>query len=234
MKDILYKSDDCDFNKALSLIDMSFSEEQLAEMLLSDNDVEKQIAVLSVENLSSFDISEKLVKNLVGQDGKIREAVAFKINEFSSDLESVKYLKSEYIYNILFEGLMDIDGNVCRNIVTMQNMDEFWQYIPEKLIQRTNETILKIKELDAEHRQYVISKRNFQLYWCLEALWNVLEYIDIEKCEEIFRVCAEFEDYTIREKVAKLLSKLNDDKFSDIVEKLSNDENFYVRQNIKI
>jgi len=75
---------------------------------------------------------------------------------------------------------MDINGNVCRHICNLES-EEFNQYLVKNLPEKTNEILEKIYELESNEKQYVISKRNFQLYWCLEALYNIIEKIDFER-----------------------------------------------------
>lgn len=203
---------------------------ELINLLLSGNIKEKHFAVLELEEIKSEHDAKILVSNLVGQDGKIREAVAFKINELINKPNFTKFFISEDIFEILFQGILDINGNVCRNIVNLVGNKEFGDYVCKILPEKINETLEEIEKLESNEKQYKISKRNFQLYWCLEALYNIVENIQFEKIKNIIFKTAKFKDYTIREKTAKILTKLNNPEVKELKEILKNDENYYVRR----
>lgn len=204
---------------------------ELITLLLSDNIKEKHFAVLELEEIHSNEDAKLLVSNLVEQDGKVREAVAYKINEFFKNSDYAKFFISEEIFDILIEGIMDINGNVCRQIggKCLEN-DAFKRYLCGKLPARINEILERIEKLTSTEKQYVISKRNFQLYWCLEALYNVVETIDFDVIKNIILKTGKFYDYTIREKTAKILTKIDNFEVKELKEKLKNDENYYVRR----
>lgn len=204
---------------------------ELVNLLLSDNIKEKHFAVLELDEIRSNEDAKLLVLNLVGQDGKIREAVAYKVNEFFKNPKYAKFFINEDIFNILLEGIMDINGNVCRQIGSkcLEN-DEFKKYLCEKLPTRINEILENIEKLALNEKQYVISKRNFQLYWCLEALYNIVEDIEFGEIKNILLKAGEFYDYTIREKTAKILTKTDNLEVNELKIKLKNDENYYVRR----
>lgn len=208
---------------------IKYNYEDLINFLTSSNIKEKHFAVLELEEIRSVDDAKLLVSNLVGQDGKIREAVAFKINEFYHNSNLVKLLTNEDNFAVLLQGIMDINGNVCRQICSLNN-EEFNQYLSQNLPTKIDEILERIKELEVNEKQYVISKRNFQLYWCLEALCNVIDKVDFDKIKDILFATAEFNDYTIREKTAKILTELDNHQIAEIKEKLKNDENYYVRR----
>lgn len=204
--------------------------EELINLLLSGNIKEKHFAVLELEEIHSQEDAKVLVSNLVRQDGKIREAVAFKINELINKSEFSVFFLSEDVFEILFQGILDINGNVCRNIVNLVGNNEFGDYVCKILPEIINKTLEKIEELESNEKQYKISKRNFQLYWCLEALYNIIENIEFEKIKNIIFKTAKFQDYTIREKTAKILTKLNNPEVKELKETLKNDGNYYVKR----
>lgn len=206
--------------------------EELMNLLHSNNIKEKHFAVLELEEIRSQEDMKTLVSNLVGQDGKVREAVASKINEFSQNSNYTKFFIDEKIFDVLMQGIMDINGNVCRQIVSGKwfKNQKFITYLCNNLPERINEILRETEKLDQKSKQYVISKRNFQLYWCLEALYNVIENIDFKNIKNILLITGEFYDYTIREKTAKILTKLDNSELKELKEKLKNDENYYVRR----
>ena len=66
------------------------------------------------------------------------------------------------------------------------------------------------------------------MYWCLEALTTFYVYVNKDVLYEILAKCAEQTEYTIREKVAKII--INSSDFDTIKQKLLNDENYYVKE----
>lgn len=210
----------------------NYNYEKLINLLNSDNIKEKHFAVLELEEIRSQNDAKILVSNLVGQDGKIREAVAFKVNELAQNPDYAEFFISEEIFDILIEGIMDINGNVCRQIVgsKLTESSEFQKYLCNKLPERINKILDEIEKIDQTSKQYVISKRNFQLYWCLEALYNIIDNIEFKKIKNILLKTGDFHDYTIREKTAKILTKLDNCELNELKEKLKNDENYYVRR----
>lgn len=230
MNDTLNTSLEANFNTAMKLSEEKYDYQTLIELLSSEKIVEKQIAILELKEIKSVEDAKILVSNLVGQDGKIREAAAFKINELTQNPSYIGYFVGEYFFEQFLEAIMDINGNVCRNIVCLPNITEFTQYLCDKLPERINIILAEIAEIDAKTRQYVISKRNFQLYWSLEALDNIIGIINFNEIKNILFKGGEFYDYTIREKTAKIIAKLNNSELDELKEKLTNDENYYVRR----
>jgi len=230
LNDTLNTSLEANFNIAMNLSEAKYDYQTLMAFLASEKIVERQIAILELNEIKSTQDAQILVSNLVGQDGKIREAVAFKINELTQNPAYVGFFIGEYFFEQFMEAIMDINGNVCRNIVSLTTISEFSQYLCDKLPERINEILAEIAEIDAKTRQYVISKRNFQLYWSLEALDNIAEIINFDGIKDILFKTGEFYDYTIREKTAKIIAKLNNSELDELKEKLANDENYYVRR----
>lgn len=220
------------FNAAMKMSSEKYDYNELISFLHSEKIVEKQIAILELNGIKSKKDAQSLVSNLVGQDGKIREAVAFKINELAQNPEYIGFFSDGKIFDILLQGIMDINGNVCRQIVGGKWFTDksFQEYLCDKLPESIIGLLDEIEKIDLKSKQYVISKRNFQLYWCLEALYNVIDIIDFEKIRSIiFKTCC-FHDYTIREKTAKIVAKIDNFELNELKEKLRNDENYYVRR----
>src|SRR5574344_73602 len=220
---------DKNFNTIMNLFSSKYRHEELIEMLNSSDTSIIQFAVLALDEIKSFSEAGKVVENLTGQDGKIREAVAFKINYFCKDKNFVEYFSDEKFFKTYLNGIMDIDGNVCRMIVEIISfVNGFKKFLSKNLKEKIEEQLEFISQLGKNEKQYKISKRNFQLYWLMESLYEILDECDIKSFNEIIKKCSNFEDYTIREKSAKMLSKLED--FEELKNKLKSDENYYVRR----
>lgn len=227
-----------DFNLALELSSENNDYESIIAQLKSDKIVEKQIAVLQLDELRSENDAEILVSNLINQDGKIREVVAFKLNELSKSPDYFEFLCFDELYPIYLKGITDINGNICRQVVEFTNAlskhDKFREYMCVNLPKQINTIWEEIEKLDLSAMQYVVSKRNFQLYWSLKALYNYATDIDANIINPILLKTGEFYDYTIREKTARILAKLDNPELNNLKEKLKSDENYYVRRKVNI
>lgn len=225
-----YSNYEENFNEAIAISQKSYTYTELVQFLFSEKILEKQIAALELKEIRSKNDAFILSSNLVGQDGKVREAVAFKLNDLCFNPKYKDYFVDERIFDIFLQGIMDINGNVCRLIIELTQIDEFSIYLSKKLPEIIRDILIKIEAIDSQSKQYIISKNNFQLYWSLEALFRIIKLINPENIYDIISKTCEFYDYTIREKTAKILTKIDTKEFKKIKEKLSNDENYYVRR----
>lgn len=222
---------DENFNLAANLCEQNYDYQRLIRFLENGNVMEKQLAALEIQGIKSKTDAMILVSNLTQQDGKIREAVAFKINQLIRNDNFADFFNSEKVFEILFEGLMDINGNICRLICEICDFNNpFTKYLAKNLPQKIGEILIKIEALSADEKQYKISKRNFQLYWSLEALYYCINEVNISEIKGFLLQTGEFEDYTIREKTAKILAKVTDSKLDNLKENLKHDDNYYVRR----
>ena len=107
---------DNDFEKAYNLCIRDYSHLELINMLINGSIAEKQIAALKLDYISDINDVNALLNNLTGCDGKIREAVAFKINSFLSD-DKAKDLFALYSAEVFAKATIDINANICRMVV---------------------------------------------------------------------------------------------------------------------
>ena len=228
--EILYNKHKKDFEQALNIYENEYSHEDLVQYLNSGSVAEKQAAVIKLDKISNKSDADILINNLTGCDGKIREAVSFRLMEFVKENNDL-YLNYS---NIFLEAIIDINGNICRNTINalkyMRNISEFNQNFCNSLIKRTLELAKKAKTFDIQDGKYKINKEIFKLYWYLETISEFTECIEADKIAAIVEQSKDVEDYTIREKTAKILSKLKNDGLSTMKEELKNDENYYVRR----
>lgn len=230
---VLVSDNNINFEKAIELSSKNFSYSDLTELLKHNSIVEKQFAVLNLEEIKTVADGELLCSNLTGQDGKIREAVSYKLSELFKNKKYAKILSTEKNFETMINGLIDINGNVCRNILEIDN-DNFLNYLSKNLISKINIILNDISKLNIDDKQYVISKRNFQLYWALEGLYKIRNIINFnsEICK-ILKTCANMEDYTIKEKTAKIVSEFDNNNFDEIKELLKKNTNYYVQRYLK-
>lgn len=230
-----YQTLDENFNQALNLFEKNLSQNELISMLEKGNIVQKQIAALKLSHIENSNQAKILAKNLTGQDGKIREAVSLKIFELMQNPECVRYFYDRTVYDIFLNAIIDVNSNVCRNIISaiklMKINPDFTEYFTNKLVSLTENLIEKVKEFDFQDGKYKVNKEVFKLYWCLETICEFSGYIDIAIIKKITCQTAFINEYTIREKTAKILSQNPAvpelDKLRNM---LKNDKNYYVRR----
>jgi len=230
-----HKTLDGNFNSALELFRCEIPHTKLLTMLQDGNIPQRQIAALKLSHIQNITEAKILVSNLTGQDGKIREAVSSKVLEFMQNPEFSVYFYDKDIYDILLYALADINSNVCRNIVSAISLLKvnpgFCAYFTGKLLTLTGKLVDKVKEFDFQEGKYKVNKEVFKLYWYLEGIYHLTEYIETEKLKQIIRTTKNINEYTIREKTAKILSKNYTDKeLLAIRAQLKNDKNYYVRR----
>ena len=100
-----------------NLCTINFSHANLISMLKNGNIAEKQIAALKFDYIQSDEDAEALLANLTGCDGKIREAVAQKINSLIlTNQGAVKYF-ADISADVFAAATIDINANICRLII---------------------------------------------------------------------------------------------------------------------
>ncbi|MDR1327896.1 MAG: hypothetical protein LBJ74_05770 [Heliobacteriaceae bacterium] len=217
-------------NSALQLYENHYSHEDLISMLKSGSDVQKQISALRLEKITSTDDAHAFVSNLVGQDGKIREAVSFRLK----DLMCPHFLP---FADTFLQAIIDINGNVCRNVICaismLKNEPRFTEYFCPRVICMTLHVISILKSpfnpsLN-KGGKYQANKEIFKLYWCLETIYEFFEYIDPLEILKIVSETKNIKEYTIREKTARILTKeTRGHELLKIRQELKNDTNYYV------
>ncbi len=241
MKNDYYQNKDENFNEALKLIEKTMSHKEIISMLGNGNIPQKQLAAIRLDTLENKEDANILINNLVGQDGKIREVVSLKIKEFVSDNKLKELLFNSLDKNKLTDyflaALIDTNSNICRNIldtlICFKQNKEFTNLFIEKLIKLIYTQFNKIKQIDIKDGKYVMNKEVFKIYWCLEAINIYFDLMNTETLKNILSVTGTIDEYTIREKTAKILTNnIEDKELLTLRSKLQNDENYYVRATI--
>ena len=230
-----YNTLDENFNIAYKLINTHQSHDELIYMLENGNIVEKQLAALKLDNILDSNEAQILINNLTGQDGKVREAVSAKIAELMKDSNKHIFFNASENYEIFLDAIIDINGNICRNIISaITNLKSdkcFCNLFCTELIERTLKLALTIKDFDFQDGKYKVNKEVFKLYWYLETIYQFASLIDINKLKTILKITKSINEYTIREKTAKILTlNFKDEELQEIKELLKNDTNYYVRR----
>lgn len=229
--DILTEEYNKDFNTALNIYINSYSHEYLIELLKNGTIPEKQASAIKLDKINTEEDAEIFMENLTGCDGKIREAVSFRLPEF---VKNNPHFYENFSQTFL-DAIIDINGNICRNTIKaleyLKNNETFTnKFIPE-LIQKTIDIIEPIKKFDLQEGKYKINKVVFKLYWYLETIAQFTDIIPEDTLLQIVNETKNIQDYTIREKTAKILSNINSiPEFVKIKQELKNDQNYYVRR----
>lgn len=216
--------------KALLLSEKDFTQEELLSILSGDNILEKQIALIKINILNNKKEAEILLSNLTGQDTRIRENTAYKIHDLFQSKYNAHFQHDEFI-NIFVNGVLDVNPSVCRAIIDSIQYIENKQLFFDILLNKIDLIMENLPKYG--NKTHDISKKLFNLYWALEALSELKEIYqnNFEKIKKLLLNTYDFSEYTIREKVAKILNitNFNDDELKNLKQKLINDENFYVR-----
>ena len=226
-----YKDLDTNFNQAYEMSQKKFSHEELLEMLKNGNIPEKQIAAMSLDYIDEKEACV-LIGNLTGCDGKIREAAAFKINQFLA--QDKKYIDIFAPFGSVFaDGSVDINGNICRIVIdcvkVLKENKNFSDTYIKFLINIIDETFKELDKIVFRDKKYTVNKQLFKLYWCLESLKYFAKEIPESKLYEILEKTSKEKEYTIREKTAEILVNLENEQLCKLGNILKNDENYYVR-----
>lgn len=230
-----YETLEKNFNEAVALCESDFTHEELINMLENGNIPQKQIAALKLTEIKNATEANILLSNLTGQDGKIREAVSLRLAEFMNNPTMAVYFQSVNNYDIFLDAVVDINANICRNVISaissLKNNMEFTSYFCAHLSKMIFELIDKIEQFDVRDGKYKVNKELFKLYWCLECVYEFYEYFDINTLKSILKRTQYADEYTIREKTAKILSRNIKDSELDLIKaKLKQDSNYYVKK----
>lgn len=226
------QDDKKDFNSAVALCEKDFSHEELVSLLKNGTVIERQYGALNLDCVKNEDEAKVLLSNLVGVDGKIREVVALKIFELTKKSPDLFFPKENF--ETFSNATIDIDGNVCRLAIAsacnLKNNEDFSIYYAESMIKIIETALDEISKFTFRDKKYKINKQIFKIYWCLEALIDFYPFVKENELQDILEKCSDLQEYTVREKCAKILChcRLNSD-MQILFDKLKNDENYYVR-----
>ena len=222
-----------DFDGCCKFFESDLSQDELYDRLKHGTIVEKQLSCVRLSDCNNNEQAEILMNNLTGIDGKVRETVSFKLKTFVAARPEL-FLRQDF-YDIFLDAIIDINGNICRNIICalepLTSDSTFCEYFIENVIQRALAVTSTIENFEYKDRKYVTNKEVFKLYWYLETL-GIFSEIPAEELFPLLERTSKIEEYTIREKTARLLSKLPP-KMAEKLDGLNFDNNFYVNLALK-
>ncbi len=218
--------------KACELCEKELSGSELFDYIENGTDSEKQICILKISHLESQKEADVLLFHLTNQHGTVREAAAEKINELMK--KTPDFFQNDFAREKFLLAVNDVNPNICRLVIDILPL--LCPEQKEKFLNSLYDLTLKVakeaESLNVRNRSHIYTKKIFNLYWCLEAIAETSNGV-CEKLSEIIRRNYKSEEYTVREKVAKIIKKLNVSEFDDILNILKTDENFYVRFQIE-
>lgn len=209
-----------------------FSYEKLLKFLDSDDFEEKHFSLTFINSLEKPEDIEFFIKNLTGQDTKIRELASFRVSDFIGEDNSLM----EFLDNdpeTVIKTICDINPQVCRNICQLLPLSARKSYFIAEIIQKLADLTEKTRII--RFKTHKVSKDVFNLYWNFFALENLIDenFSQITELIPVLGLGATYKDYTIRERVAFLVKKLKTHGFGEvepIFKKMQQDENFYVKK----
>lgn len=224
------------YKNALKLCEKDFTHEELILFLKEGSVIERQFAALNLTQVKNKTEAKILLSNLVGVDGKIREAAALKISELTQ--KTPEYFYNKENFKIFSDATIDIDGNVCRLAIVsaenLKNNEEFSNFYANEMIKIIQTALDEISKFTFRDKKYKINKQIFKIYWCLEALIIFHEHSEKTSFNKILKECTQLSEYTVREKCAKILKTIKkNEELNTLIITLKNDENYYVRNVLK-
>lgn len=228
--------------KTIELQDMKldFSHDEIFENLKNENceDFIKIFSIINLEEIKTIEEAQVLFHHLTNHPTPIREAVALKLEE----KYDYKFFNNE-IKEQFLKSIIDINPNVCRSICAIvAKFDNLKNNLADEIILKIKNLLSEIEQNDKElggfyedaqkiRKNHAKNKKLFSLYWYLECLSICIEEKNNSEVLEILKETIKFNDYTIREKTAKILAKLKN-KEQDLLQIAIADENFYVKKQV--
>lgn len=222
---------------AYNISKADYSKADIVRILSENNDNIKPIAIINLKSLENKFEAELLLEHLTGEDGRIREAVSYMLNEIPN---AAKFYTDEKSKKILIKGISDINPNVVRNVICfLENNENLKKELLPLMIAETTKVLEGLSAFlkgpfrenrEKSSKNHAKNKLTFNLYWLLEAL-SISNPDNNPDLINILTKTANFLDYTIREKTALVLSKMENPP-DELLHKLKNDENIYVKNQL--
>jgi len=220
------------------LPDEEFFKDKAYSILANNDDELKPFSIINIKNIENKKNFELLVSHLINHDSRIREAVSFALTNIS-DRSFLKFFDKSTM-KIIVQALLDINPNVVRNIIEFIKMsEELKKALFPLIIEKIEEVLFELSKYEdirfkdnkeKSNKNHAKNKYTFNLYWLLETLSN-FELKNEPKIENILTKTSRFTDYTIREKTALILSKM-ETPYTELLRKLKNDVNLYVKNQL--
>ena len=163
---------------AINCCERELSYEQIIQVLKGDDDIEKQLRLIELNKIDSQEDADILVFNLTQHSGPVRETCAYKIQDLISNPDYSKYFQTQEIIDTFVKSITDINPSVSRSAVEFIKYIENFEYLYQSIITELKETLSQL-DVEIKNRSYVQNKKNFNLYWNLEALISISDKISL-------------------------------------------------------
>lgn len=217
-------------------INLEYSDNEAIQNLKNDSeDFIKIFSIINLEKISNLEDYKILFNHLTNHPTPIREAVALKLEEIYDEKFFDSYIKEQFL-----KAIIDINPNVCRAICNVISKSDFLkEELLNDLILKINELLAQIKASDKDlggffddalkvRKNHAKNKKLFSLYWYLEILSICIKRKNNSQVLEIVKETIKFNDYTIREKTAKILVNMTNPPI-ELLKIAKIDQNFYVK-----
>ena len=137
---------DDNFNVELEAYNISlreYTKDDIIRILAENNDEKKIVAIINLKSIENKFEADLILSHLTGQDGRIREAVSYILSELNpSDF----YLDEKSI-NTLLNGILDINPNVVRNLISFINKSpKLKENLIKPIVIKTNEILSDLEK----------------------------------------------------------------------------------------
>lgn len=190
-----------------------------------DNIFDDIFSIINIDKISSKEEFDCFLSKLINHPTPLREAVAYKLEDIFSD----DFLDKNTI-NIILLSITDINPNVSRSVCSViQKSTKLQKELEPLIISKIEDILNQIPKNQTEKnsKSHAKNKLVFSLYWLMEALFYCISNNYAQKILNILQLTVLFSDYTIREKTAQLLTKIEKTDV-ELTNKIKNDKNFYV------
>lgn len=216
------------------------SHEKIVENLKNEQteDFLKIFSIIQFDGPKNQTEAKIFINHLTNHPNPVREAVAIMLEDIFLTFED--FFLDDFSKTKILNAIVDINPNVSRAICSLiKKSDKLKVLIEDDVILQIKKVISDIKGYEREFKDYFDNKiRNtknhaknkklFALYWLLEALSCCMSEKNNSQVLEILKYTINFQDYTIREKTAKILAKLDNPPL-ELLKIIKSDQNFYVK-----
>ena len=217
-------------------INLEINHDEIIKNLKNNSeDFFKFFSIINLEEFKNIEEVELFFNHLTNNPTPIREAVALKLEEIYIDEFYNDFIKEQFL-----KAIIDINPNVCRAICNLISKSEFLKNdLLDDLIIKINNLLDEIRGKDKDlggfyddaqkvRKNHAKNKKLFSLYWYLEVLSICVEAKNNSQALEIVNETIKFNDYTIREKTAKIIVNMHNAPL-ELLKTIQNDQNFYVK-----
>lgn len=223
----------------LKTCNIDFCYDEIIENLKNDNadDFTKIFSVINLSKINSQQDADTFINHLTNHSTPIREAVSLKLEELGSCY--FEYFINDFAKEKILSSIIDINPNVSRAVCSLFEKEKRFSYLQKDIIERIEsllDEIQKDKDIKDDFyskttKNHAKNKKLFSLYWNLEALSILTDGKYNSKVLKIIETTIKFKDYTIREKSAKILSKIDNPPI-ELLNFTKSDQNFYVKNQV--